>query len=398
MKRIKVLPAFLIISLFLFPAFQKAELHTSARTSIVLLNGTLIDGTGALPLTDAVVVIEDGFIADIGDRDKIDIPAGSEIFDVQGFTILPGFINAHVHHGYNEDNLKAWARSGVTTVRDLGGNPRNNLFTFRDATLKNLQCARLVAAGPLVTVPNGYPMVPWGAPSGLPVTSVDDARKKVSRLLDEGADVIKIALESGESFNRSIPVLSLEAAAAIVEVAHRQRTVVSAHVLASPDLERALSAGVDDIAHMVWDSLSENLIERVVDAGVYWVPTLELWYAVNPRLGDSALQNLRRFVQAGGQVALGTDYDGYDSEFELGMPMREIRWMQQADMTSMQIIVAATKNAAHVCNLENVIGTLEKGKSADLLVVDGNPLLDIEALSKTRMVINRGVLIFERKK
>jgi imidazolonepropionase-like amidohydrolase len=263
--------------------------------------------------------------------------------------------------------------------------------------MRNPQNARLVAAGPMVTVPKGYPMVPWGAKTGLLVLSPDDARNKVSQLLDEGADIIKIALEGGESFNRKIPKLSIEEAAAIVALTHQRGTVVSAHVLVSGDLEIALNAGVDDIAHMVWDDLNDSLIERMIDEGVYWVPTLELWYAVNPSLGRAASQNLRRFVKAGGKIALGTDYDGYNSQFDLGMPIREIRWMQAAGMTPMQIIIAATKNGAFVCNLENQIGTLEKGKSADLLIVKGDPLTDINVLLKKRMVINRGEIIYKRK-
>ncbi len=387
-----------VISLILLPACQKAETHPAAGNAIVLMDGLLIDGTGAPAVYDAVVVIQDGLISDIGGMAEVRIPAESLRIDVSGKSILPGFINAHVHNAYNEFNLRAWARSGVTAVRDLGGNPQNDLFAFRDSVRDDPLCARLVAAGPMVTVPGGYPTVPWGSPGALPITSPDDARTKINRLLDDGADVIKIALESGKSFDLSIPMLTLDAARTIVDVAHSRGTVVSAHVLTSNDLEHALNAGVDDIAHMIWDSPEDGQIERVKNDGVYWVPTLELWYAVNPSLGDAAMQNLSRFVRAGGQVALGTDYDGYDSPFDLGMPMREIRWMLTAGMTPLQIVVAATRNAARVCNLEDSIGTLEKGKSADLFIVDGNPLEDVNVLSNLRMVINRGEIIYRRKK
>jgi imidazolonepropionase-like amidohydrolase len=130
-----------------------------------------------------------------------------------------------------------------------------------------------------------------------------------------------------------------------------------------------------------------------VNQGVYWVPTLELWHGVGHGLGDVAINNLHRFVKAGGLVALGTDFDGYNCPFDLGMPIREIRWMKQAGMTPMQIIVAATKNAARVCNLRDSIGTLEKGKIADLLIVKGNPLENLEALLNPRMVIHGGQII-----
>jgi len=393
MKKQIYIFSFVIICLLLPKECQKYKPTTT--DSIALINGTLIDGTGASPLINAVIIIKNKLITAAGNQEKTKIPKGTKVVDLQGTTILPGFINAHIHRGYNEHNLKAWARDGVTTVRDLGGNPQNNLFSFRDKMRNRPQYARLVAAGPMVTVPGGYPTIPWGAPTALPVTSPDDARKKINRLLDDGADIIKIALESGESFNLEIPMLSLEEATAIVEVAHQRGTIASSHVLVSKDLEHALNAGVDDIAHMVTDNPSDDLIDRVVNDSVYWVPTLELWHGVGYGLRDVAINNLRRFVKAGGMVALGTDYGGYDSQFDLGMPIREIRWMQEAGMTPMQIIVAATKNAAYLCNLEDKIGTLERGKIADLLIVDGNPLEDIDVLLKVRMVIHDGEIIRE---
>ena len=143
------------------------------------------------------------------------------------------------------------------------------------------------------------------------------------------------------------------------------------------------------------DSLSDDLARQVADSGAYWVPTLELWHATSQANGTRAIQNLRRFVQAGGKVALGTDYDGYAATFQLGMPIKEMEWMLQAGMTPMQVIVAGTQNAAIVCGLEDEIGTVEGGKSADVLVVDGNPLEDIHALLNVRMVIHGGVVIRE---
>ncbi|HEX9971454.1 MAG TPA: amidohydrolase family protein, partial [bacterium] len=268
---------------------------------------------------------------------------------------------------------------------------------FRDRVNQNPRCARLVSAGPLVTVPNGYPTIPFGGSYSFYVTSTEDARQKVNQLLDDGADLIKIALESGVIFGGTIAMLSPEEAAAIVEVAHQRGTVVSVHVSVSQDLSKALDAGVDDIAHMVVDDLPDNLIHRMIADDVYWEPTLELWYGTGYH-GTAATGNLKKFFKAGGKVALGTDYAGYTCPFDLGMPIREIKWMLGAGMTSMQVIVAATKNAAHVCNLEDELGTLEVGKKADVLVVNGNPLEDIDALLNVRMVIHGGEIIREEKR
>lgn len=393
MKKIQFYLIVLGLCLILFLTCGEPGTSAPIDEICALAGGTLIDGTGNPPLSDALIIITNGYITSVGSRINSEIPQGVKVIPLKGTTILPGFINSHVHRGYNEHNLKTWAYNGVTTVRDLGGNPQNNLFAFRNSVLKKKECARLIAAGPMITVPGGYPTVPWGSPSAMPVASPEDARKKTIGLLDDGADIIKIALDSGASFNQNIPKLSLNEARVITAVAHQRGTIVSAHVLVSQDLEYALDAGVDDIAHMVVDTLSDDLIKRVVDQGVYWVPTLELWHGVRQRLGDAAIENLRRFVQAGGLVALGTDYEGYDCEFDLGMPIREIRWMKQAGMTPMQIIIAATKNASQVCNLGHSIGTLEKGKIADVLIVKGDPLEDVEALLDIRMVIHGGQII-----
>jgi imidazolonepropionase-like amidohydrolase len=369
----------------------------SGRATLALVNGRLIDGTGAEPLPDTAVLVEGARIVSVAPRQRVQIPAAAQVLDAAGATILPGLINAHVHAAYNESTLKAWAAGGVTTVRDLGnGEQRGQLFALRDEMGAKPACARLVAAGPMVTVPGGYPMVPWGG-SGLIVTSVDDARQKVGALLDDGADVIKIALESGAIFGREIPMLSPAEAAAIVEVAHQRGTLVSAHVTAARDIEPALDAGVDDLAHMVVDALPDALIERVVSAGVTWIPTLELWDGVSRAQGIDldrrAIGNLGRYVAAGGNVALGTDYAGYTTPFQLETPIREVELMLEAGMSPLQILVAATQNAARACNLESEIGTLEPGKRADILVVEGDPLQDVQAVTQIRWVLRDGVVI-----
>jgi imidazolonepropionase-like amidohydrolase len=140
---------------------------------------------------------------------------------------------------------------------------------------------------------------------------------------------------------------------------------------------------------------SEQLISRMVETGTRWVPTLELWQGVSRKYhinhGSMAINNLALFLEAGGEVVLGTDYAGARQvDFDLGMPIHEIKWMQEAGMTPLQIIVAATRNGARSCNIEGELGTLEKGKLADVLVVDGNPLVDVHALTKARLILRGG--------
>jgi imidazolonepropionase-like amidohydrolase len=264
-------------------------------------------------------------------------------------------------------------------VRDLGERLGRPYFATRDRLRADPHNARLIAAGPLVTVPRGYPIAGNNFPS-LTVTSPGDAREKIDQLVDDGADVVKITLTSGRA-----PSLSPEEAAAIVETAHARGIPVSAHATSAQDLIRALDAGVDDVAHMAVDRVSNEVIRRMVDSGVAWVPTLE---ALENRGGG----NLRRFMEAGGRVALGND-GGYLPGLEVGMPMREIQTMHEAGMTPMQIIVAATRDAAYVCRRADLLGTLEVGKVADVLVVNGDPLLNLDALLDVQLVIHDGVII-----
>ncbi|MFC1726446.1 amidohydrolase family protein [candidate division KSB1 bacterium] len=371
---------------------QQKSTQSLAKGTFVLINGYLIDGTGSNPVSNGMIIVKDGIITFAGEYDSLSIPENAVKYDLSGSTMLPGFINAHVHRGYSKYNLKVWAREGVTTVRDLAADPREDLFGFRNEILRDLNCARLVAAGPMITVPGGYPKIPFGSPTLYYVSSPEDAYRKAMHLLKSGADILKIAIESGQGFNLEIPTLTLEEAKAVVKAAHENGTMVSAHVTASKDLETALNAGVDDIAHMVYDSLPESLINRMTENNIYWIPTLELWQAT-PAPFETVIDNLRRFAAAGGKAALGTDYAGYNSTFDLGMPIREIGWMQEAGMSNMQIIVSATKNAAYVCNLKNEIGTLEAGKVADILIVNRNPLKNINHLKNVRMVIHGGKII-----
>lgn len=369
--------------------------------SLVLLNGLLIDGTGTSPVPNAVLIVEQDRIVAVGPADTITIPEKAKHINLQGAAILPGFINAHVHSGYMGFKLKDWAKNGVTTVRDLGSTQMDGQwFTRRDALLDDPTNARLVAVGPFVTVPGGYPIWPWRI-EAITVTSPEDARKKTEQLLQKGADLIKIAIRSGKMANQMIPVLTPEETRMIVKVAHQHGKKVTAHITYSVDLKQVLDAGVDDIAHMVMDELSDTHIAEFIKQDVYWVPTLELWYHVQQQYAPRsmphqiAVSNLRRLVQAGGasKIALGTDYAGYNAKFELGISMLEIESMQEAGMTPMQIIMAATKHAAHVCNMEQEIGTLEAGKIADILVVKQNPLEDLHALKDIALVIHNGVIV-----
>jgi len=359
--------------------------------ALVLVNGTLIDGTGARPLPDAAVVIRDGLIAFAGPRSRVTISADADLVDVGGATILPGFIDAHVHNAYSAPALWTWAQAGVTTVRDEAilqtGAVLRDLIAQRDTAWNAPRYARLVSAGWMITAPGGY--------GRLAVSTADEARQRVNEELDQGADLIKVAVEDGTTVQNSLPVLSTDALLAAVAAAHARGRLVSAHITDARFLQTVVNAGVDDAAHVTWDPVPDALFRQMIARHITMVPTLTVFEPGGALVPGQA--NLRRFLQLGGTVALGDDYAGLPASqnphFALGMPMPEILWMAEAGMTPMQIIVAATRNAAHVCGLDAELGTLEAGKTADVLVVNGDPLSDLNALLNVRLVIHRGVVI-----
>jgi imidazolonepropionase-like amidohydrolase len=360
--------------------------------TLALINGTLIDGTGAAAVRNAVLAVgADGRIVAVGRRGDGPIPPETTVIDVDGATILPGFINAHVHDAYSAANLEAWAAAGVTTVRDeginTGGVSLADLIARRDSEWNQPRYARLVSAGWMITAPGGY--------GRMGVSSPEEARQFVIDEIDIGADLIKVAVEDGIAGRTDLPVLPTETLAAIVSAAHERGRRVSAHVTDARFLQTVVSAGVDDAAHAVWDAASDALYRDMVSRRIVMVPTLTVFDAYNSLAGAQAC--VRRFAALGGGIALGSDYTDIPQNnfphFELGMPMHEVECLTGAGLTPMQIIVAATRNAARVCGLDDELGTLEVGKTADVLVVNGDPLTNLSALANPRLVIRLGQVI-----
>jgi imidazolonepropionase-like amidohydrolase len=394
MKRFKNVILFSTIILFLLIFCNENQTPTSGNNNVkgtfALTNGFLIDGSGSDLIPNSIVIIQDGLIKSVGTNTSLEIPSEAEIIDLRGSYILPGLMNTHIHSGYNKNNLEEWAKSGITTVRDLGNltsSPEEG-FSIRNELLADNKCARLIAAGPLVTTVGGY--------GNYPVASPSDAQIKTNGLINMGADLIKIAIEDNLQ-GRTWPMLSMDEIERIVQTAHNRNKRIAAHISRAKHLNMAIKSGVDDVVHMIVDNLPDSLISFMIQENMYWVPTLELWKGVSELYGLHWItipqNNLRRFVQAGGKVAIGTDYDGYTTPFDLGMPITEMKLMQEAGMTPMQIIIAGTINAASVCDLENELGTIEPGKIADIIVVKNNPLDDLEVLLNVQMVIHNGVII-----
>jgi imidazolonepropionase-like amidohydrolase len=359
-----------------------APLHAS----LALINGRLIDGTGAAPVSKAVVLIDGDRIVALGTADSLAVPAGTKTIDLAGATILPGFINAHVHYAFDAVKLAAWAKGGVTTVRDESAAPADisKLKTFQASVQKDPHNARLVSAGSMMAAPGGY--------GQLFVNSPEEARQAVLAELADGVTAVKVAIETGYGGVRGLPLLTPEELKVIADAAHANGLRVSGHITSGLYMRQLLDADVDDIAHLPYDILSPDDAQAMADRNVYLVPTFTVFRNSGVPM-EVCLQNLEVVLAAGGKVAMGNDYGGSAGDFELGMPMYEIEMMAQAGMTPMQVIQAGTLNAAHVIGMEKELGTVERGKVADLLIVAGDPLANLQSLGEARLVIHNGVII-----
>lgn len=373
------------------------------RYDLVLVGATLIDGTGAPPVADAAVAILGGRIAAVGRAGELAYSADTPVRELTGATLMPGFINAHAHTaGLGDDELRAWTRAGVTTIRDLGG-PLAEVVARRDriAAGGDPTLPRLFVAGPIVNVLGSFSTQIYGVNDRvLLVDGPDDARAKIDALLDGGADLVKLAV-SGRT-DVSYAELSNEEVAAIAATARARGAHVAAHVDRASALRRAVESGISSAAHSPRDPIPDDLIALMVERQVGMVPTIAVYEALAVERGNLVewrrltqpvmYDNLRRFAAAGGTLALGDDYGGAPGQ-SIGMPMAEIAHWHAAGLSPMQIIVAATGGGARLLEREDELGTIAPGLIADILVVDGDPLADISALSRPLLVLREGAVV-----
>lgn len=255
---------------------------------------------------------------------------------------------------------------------------------------------RIITSGKVFTAPGGY-----GGQAPIGVVSAEEARAKVQEVLMQGIHCIKTALEDGyDSSTTGLPQLSQEILEAICQEARSMGAPVSAHVTSRHNLQILVHAGISDAAHMVYDRLDDDLIEQMVRAHIRIVPTLTVLDMFQDKFGapllDQGLDNVHRYVQAGGEIGLGDDFVEEESPwYRAGMPWREISLLAQAGLTPMQIIKAATSTGANICHMDHELGTIESGKIADLLVVEGDPLSDISNLRNVWLVMKDGNVVYQ---
>ena len=351
-------------------------------TATAIVGATVLVGSDLAVATDATVVITDGVIGGLGSRTDIEVPEGAEVVDARGATLIPGFIDAHVHIGFVEPH--AVVAGGVTTVRDLGWPPARIAPLVSASRAVDFDGPTILAAGPMLTAPGGYPTRAAWAPTGtgVEVAGPEAATGAVANVADAGAVVVKVALNPPVG-----PVLDAETLSAIVDAAHARGLKVTGHVYGLDELDKALDAGMDELAHMLMsdERIPDAMLTRMVDAGMVVVPTLSIF---SGRGLQTAIANLNRFRVAGGKVLYGTDLGNEGPR--PGIDPSEVRGMAAAGMSGLGIIRAATVDAANWLGLGSV-GTITQGRDADLVLIGGDPLGDPEALTHILAVWRRGV-------
>ncbi|KAA0258748.1 MAG: amidohydrolase family protein [Chloroflexi bacterium] len=394
-------------------------------SSILIRNGTLIDGTGKAPLADAAVLVKDNLILDVGQGRNIRQP-DTEVteIDAGGGYILPGMIDTHVHvmlegvniardmvtpfsmRFYNSVKyLKNTIDAGITSVRDAGGADAGVKQAVESGVIVG---PRLQISISVLTITGGHGdgwmrsgmeydlFMPYPGFPSCRVDGVEDCRRKVREVLRAGADVIKICSTGGVLSPTDHPEFvqfSPEELEVIVrEASFRRGVKVMSHAQGAEGVKNAIRAGIHSIEHGIY--LDDEAIELMLKHGTFLVPTLLAPIAVleagekggMPEYGvrkarevvEIHSESISRAHKAGVRIAMGTDA----GVMPHGTNLRELGLMVNVGMSPMETIVATTKKAAECLGWEDKVGTIETGKLADIILVKTNPIQDIRSLEK----------------
>lgn len=398
--------------------------------------GRLIAVPGKTPLGPSTIVIDNGRIVEVRAGHAVP-PAGATTIDLRGKTVLPGLIDSHVHLTSDrggEANLLAQVReepamhaleaqmngmktlrAGFTTVRNLGDDEGITL-ALREAIKRGwVQGPRIIDAANSISTTGGH-MDGRGAlndnlvahlpePENL-CDSVETCRKVVRRQIDRGADVIKFATTGGVNSGTGLATRMFDdEARALVETAHAYGRKVAVHAHGADGIKLALRAGADSIEHGT--VMDDEVLRLFRQTGAYYVPTLSTVngylerLAKDPNAYTGAVkeqidwrigitgQSLLKAYPAGVKIAYGTDA-GVSKH---GRNADEFELLVKYGMPPAEALKAATVNAADLLGLAHEVGTIETGKSADLIAVDGDPLADVTVLKDVDFVMARGEVV-----
>ena len=405
-----------------------------------ITGATLIDGNGGATLPDAIVLIEGSDIVNVGDARSVPIPDGAEVIEAPGMTLMPGLIDTHDHlASFSYEIASRWGiteprstrhlriasvlsqtlESGYTTVRDAGGLDAGFSMAVDEGLVPGPRL--LVALGFITPTggmgdrvsPLGY-RPPEGEDSGLPWGVADGPeamRAKVREMVGAGATVIKTATTGGASSAAGLGpknvLFERAELEALVDEAHKRDRRVMCHALGGEGLRMAIEVGVDSIEHGTYLDEDPQLLEMMADKGICFTPTFGVYTfhltrgtphgrARTLELREHHVKSLQMALECGVTVTAGTDEGGW----EHGNNAHELSCLVEAGMTPMQAIVAATSDAAACVGLGHEIGSVEPGKKADIILVDGNPIEDVTMLERgkaVRYVMKNGVTCLDER-
>jgi imidazolonepropionase-like amidohydrolase len=391
---------------------------SSRRTAFV--GGSVFDGRSNALRPNTTVVVEGAQIVAVGQA--TDLGDDVDVVDVSGKTVMPGIIDCHVHlaahfqwliANQSQSMMYLAARTvaamrksleaGITSMRDLGGLEAGFVRAQEQGLLvgPRLQtsvCILQPTNGVIDNIPGmGGVTSAQGLSTSIPgmpvgyVNSPWEARQKVREVLRAGADVIKLASTSSSYKGQmlwSAPAFTAEEIEAIVDEAHGAGVMVVCHAMGGPGVLRAVKAGVDSIEH--GNHLDDETVAEMAKRGTWLVPMFWIMdyharndptdFARNQAADDLTAtgDSFRRAKAAGVRIAMGSD----SGEHGIGGSLREIELMVKAGMSTAEALRACTGVAAECLRAADTLGTLEPGKAADLLVLDGDPLRDVSILQR----------------
>ncbi len=391
--------------------------------------GRLIDVKAAAVVTNAVVLIEGDRVKAVGAA--VAIPPGATIIDLSGYTVLPGLIDCHTHlvaDASDADpltelkssaakrafesvpNARATLEAGFTTVRDLGAYRAFVDVALRDAIAKgHFPGPRMYVAGPYVTISGGGGTMsgglapdialPWDLKFGV-ADGVDQVRQRVRDIAQHGVDVIKILATGAFLAHGSNPravEYTYDELRAAVEEATNKGLKVAAHAHSTEGVRNAVKAGVASIEHGTY--ADDEGLRLMKEKGTYLVADIydAEWIrqsagypadfaAKQPEGDEIQRQAFRKAAQMGVKIAYGTDAGVYPHGFNA----RQFAWQVKYGQTPMEAIRSATIHAADLIGRGNEAGSLEPGKWADLIAVQGDPLQDVKVLENVSFVMKQG--------
>lgn len=372
--------------------------------------GRIITATGDTLEHGTITVDDAGRIQEVKQNGS---PANN-VLDWSEFTVLPGLIDAHDHLSIDMGDEEAQSRestvthvlrsvrnarnilqAGITTLRDVGARGYIDI-ELRDAIARGeIEGPRLLVSGQFITRTGGHGWYFTEEADG-----PDEVRKAVRKQAKKGVDVIKIMATGGVGTPNSVPTSPGYGQAEIqaaVEEAHLMGLKIAAHIHGGPAARWAIDAGLDSLEHGVF--LERSDLEAMVEKGTYLVVT---WGVIDKasqsdnvpdyfrKKAGQAMKSyksvLQQAIELGVNIAVGGDTYHADMVDELSA-------LTAAGMAPMQALQAATRNGADLCGILDQTGTIEGGKWADLVAVEGNPLEDIQALGKVRGVMKEGKLV-----